>query len=455
MERKIYQSLVKWKENKEGTCLTIKGQRQVGKTYIVEEFARKNYANYIKIDFNQQPEFKKIFDRAIDVDSVIREISLRLTEVKIEPHSTLIFLDEIQECPKARSSLKWFSKDDRFDVITSGSMLGVTNTNVKRTGDGREPISPMGSEKVITLRSMDFEEYLWAAGFSKSILEGIKRKIASRDPLDESEMEVLSAHFRDYMIVGGMPASVDAFVREKSFARSGEKLDTILGDVVNDINRYNGPINALKTQRCFESIPEQLSFGNKKFHYSRLNDGGSRSSSEKYGENLLWIENAGYGNFCYAVESPQLPFKRIDDSFKVYLSDTGLLVRMMGRGAAVAIYDGKIEYNLGAVVENEVAECLVKCGYKPRFYRKRSGKNQMELDFVTEMLDQSVVIEVKSGKTRDASSISKVSEVFSVDRRIVLEEGNIFVDDDGMEHYPLFAAAFMNLLERDYDGPEF
>ena len=457
MKRKIYDELLKWKDDRQKTCLTIQGQRQVGKTYIIEKFAKENYGNFVEIDFTKMPEMEKAFERAVDVDSVIRELSIRLTDAVFEPGSTLIFLDEIQESDKARSSLKWFAQDGRYDVIASGSLLGVRNLNARKNKEKeKRPLSPMGYEKVLTMRSMDFEEYLWAIGFNTTILGDIKSKIRSRIPLDESELEIMSSHFRDYMIIGGMPASVRSFVDTKQYSESGKKLDIILGDIINDINRYNDPVNSVKTQRCFDSIPEHLSANNKKFQYSRLEkDSGSRASAEKYQENLLWIEGAGYGNFCFGLESPELPFRRIEDLFKVYLSDTGMLVRMMGVSAAMAIHDGRINYNAGAVVENEVAECLLKYGISPRFYRKNSGKNQMEIDFVIELLDESVAIEVKSGKSRDSPSVEKVNDVFKVDRRIMFDNGNICIDANGIEHYPLFAAAFIDLLRRKYDGPEF
>jgi len=457
VKRKIYDELLKWKDDKQNTCLTIKGQRQVGKTYIVEHFAKEFYPNFVEIDLTRTPEMAEAFKRAVDVDSVIRELSLRMDGVVFEPGSTLIFIDEIQECPEARASLKWFAQDDRFDVIASGSLLGVTNNSLRKKNEGDPtPLSPMGYETILTMRSMDFEEFLWARGFNRKILEEIKDRIKSRQRLDESELEVLNSHFRDYMIVGGMPAAVKAFVKTKQYSESGKQLDKILGDTINDINRYNNPINSMKTQRCFESIPEHLSSNNKKFQYSRLEKGtGSRASAAKYSENLLWIEGAGYGNFCYGLESPELPFKRIEDSFKVYLSDTGMLVRMMGKSAAIAVYEGDTKFNAGALMENVVAECLAKSNLKPRFYRKNSGKNQMEIDFVTELLGQSVCIEVKSGKDREAPSISKVSDVFKVDRRMMFAFDNIYVDEDGIEHYPLFVAAFFNFLQRDYIGPEF
>ena len=455
MKRKIYDQLLNWKNDRNGTCLTVKGQRQVGKTFIVEKFASENYRKVVKIDFSADSEFKSIFDEGRDVKSLVAAIELKLDLNPIVPEDTLIFFDEIQDCPAAHASLKQFAIDGRYHVIASGSLLGVTNV-LSRGKNADRPLSPMGYEKVVTMYPMDFEEFLWATGFPEDKLDSIKTNIADRTELTRTEIEAVSRRFRDYMIVGGMPAAVRDFVKSGSYAKAGIQQDIILSNVINDINRYNDPVNALKTQKCFESIPEQLSSSNKKFHYSRVDDAaGSRASAQKYFENLMWIEEAGYGNFCYALESPELPFKRIPDSFKVYLSDTGLMVRMMGRSAAIAVYDGRSDYNCGALTENVVAECLMKCGIKPRYYRKSSGSSQMEIDFVVELLDESAVIEVKSGKKRESPSIDKVNRVFKVDRRIKFENGNIHVDEDGMEHYPLFVAAFMNLLERKWEGPEF
>ncbi len=459
MDRKITSELLSWKEDKKGKCLTIQGQRQVGKTYIVKRFATDHYEHLVHIDFAKQPRMKEAFKEDLSVDTIIRKLSMLLERDDIVPGSTLIFLDEIQDCRNARTSLKSFAEDGRYDVISSGSLMGVSNRRKRRGDDDGEeppPLIPMGYEKVLTMRPMDFEEYLWAIGFPRNALERIKECISSRTALDPIELDIIGRHFRDHMIVGGMPESVRRFVEEGKYSSSGDALDAIIGSIADDINRYNDPINARKTFRCFESIPEQLSSNNKKFQYSRLEtDTGSRASSMKYSGNLLWIEGAGYGNFCYGLESPELPFERIDDSFKVYMSDTGILVRMMGRSAAMAIFDGDMRFNMGALMENVVAECITKCGYRPRFYRKSSGTNQMELDFVLDLLGECTVVEVKSGKTRTSPSLNKVGSVFKVDRRMIFEDGNIGVDENGVEHYPLFAAAFMNLLERKWEGPEF
>ena len=184
MKRKIYDELLSWKKDKQNTCLTIKGQRQVGKTYIVEQFGRENYEHFVEIYFSRMPQAELAFERGIDVDSVIRELSMRMDGTIIEPGNTLIFLDEIQECPKARASLKWFAQDGRYDVISSGSLLGVTNNNARRRKEGgSKPLSPMGYERILTMRSMDFEEYLWAVGFDERILGEIKDKIRARSPL--------------------------------------------------------------------------------------------------------------------------------------------------------------------------------------------------------------------------------------------------------------------------------
>ncbi len=455
MKRKIYDQLLSWKADRNGTCLTVKGQRQIGKTYIIEKFASDNYRHVVKIDFSVNPEFKSIFENGYDLGSLVSAIELKFGLDPIVPEDTLFFFDEIQDCPDAHASLKQFAIDGRYHVIASGSLLGVTNVMSHRKKDER-PLSPMGYERVLVMHPMDFEEYLWAVGFPIDKLDSVKKHISDRMELTSTELEVVSGHFRDYMIVGGMPAAVRDFVKNGSYAEAGIQQDNILSNVINDINRYNDPVNALKTQKCFESIPEQLSSGNKKYHYSRVENGtGSRGSAQKYFENLMWIEEAGYGNFCYALESPELPFRRIPDSFKVYFSDTGLLIRMMGRSAAIAVYDGRSEYNRGALTENVVAECLMKCGIKPHYYRKSSGTSQLEIDFVVDLLGESAVIEVKSGKSRESPSIEKAGRLFHVDRRIKLENGNIRMDEDGIEHYPLFVAAFIRLLEREWDGPEF
>ncbi len=448
LKRKMYDHLLEWKGRRH-KCLTVKGQRQVGKTYIIEAFGSNEYKDFIKIDFSRSDSAKRVFDGDLDVDTVLK--GLRLFTDENIPEGSLIFLDEIQECPRARSALKWFTEDGRFDVIASGSLLGI---DMIHTDGADRPLLPTGYEENITMHSMDFEEFLWAAGIQEDIIAEVRSDIRGGTPIHPAAYERLASLFRDFMITGGMPESVRAYADTKDFTESMRILDDIIQTCRNDINRYNTGSDILRTMRCFDSIAPQLADTNKKFMYSRLEDDGKRRSLDKYMNNLLWIKYAGYGNFCYSLDCPELPLKSHMnmDSFKVYLSDTGMLVRMYGDDTARAVYSKDASYNNGAIAENAVAECLMKSGYDPMYYRKTNGQNKMELDFVTVMGGSVCVIEVKSGKKRESPSLRKVASVFDIGRRIVFEDSNIIVDDEGVEHFPLFAAAF--IMDLDAETPK-
>ncbi|MBQ2050005.1 MAG: DUF4143 domain-containing protein, partial [Spirochaetales bacterium] len=245
-------------------------------------------------------------------------------------------------------------------------------------------------------------------------------------------------------IVGGMPEAVQAYADTNSFGEAGKVLDDILGTCIRDINRYNKGIDILKTTECFESIPGQLAQSNKKFMYSRITGEGSRRSSDTYMGNLIWIMQAGYGNCCYALTQPQLLLRSnmVKDHFKLYFSDTGMLLRKYGHNAEKAIFQGDMSVNIGALAENEVAECLMKAGIPPYYYSKRRNPGMMEIDFISECDGGVVAIEVKSGKQRDAPSIDKIGDYFKIDRKIKFEDTNVYTDEYGTEHYPIFAAAF-------------
>lgn len=461
LRRKVYDALLEWK-GRDHRPLLIKGQRQVGKTSIVEAFARENYDHLVEVDLSTNREVRSVFDGDLDADNVIRGLKLHFDPDDFVPGSTLIFLDEIQDCPRARTALKQLCIDGRFDIIASGSLLGVTDRRARPAGRSEEeraeeppPLLPMGYEEHLTMYSMDFEEFLWSRRYPQWAIDEARGCIRDGSSMDRNVLETMSRHFRDYMIVGGMPAAVDAFSKDGDYSSAGKVLDGIIATCRNDINRYNNPSDAAKTSDCFDSIPSQLSESNKKFTYSRVSEG--RGSAEKYGECLGWIRDAGYGNFCYNVRSPEHPLAgRVDTgSFKVYMSDTGLLMRMMGQGAARAIYGGDVSYNMGAVAENAVAEALLKSGYPPRYFKRTKGEDRMELDFVLEMGSEMNVIEVKSGKHRDSPSLNKVTRYWDIDRRIMLGNTNVDVDAGGVEHYPLFAASFVRDMEAPWDGPAF
>ena len=455
LRRKIYDRIMEWK-NRDHKCLLVKGQRQVGKTYIIEKFGRENYENVVILNFMKNADLKKIFEGNLDVDSILKALSMFLPEEKLIPGETLIILDEIQDCPRARTALKFFSIDGRFDVIATGSLLGVNIRRNKPMGEEYAPV-PVGFEEHMTMYSLDFEEFLWANGIRDDVIEDIRGCIERKEPLGPAYMDRLWNLFKDFMIIGGMPEAVQEFIDSKDYRTTGAIIDSLIESAKADMNRHNDPLMASKIVSCYTSIPSQLSESNKKFMYSRIDGTGSRKSSEMYSESLEWVVNAGYCNPCRKLSTIGSPLmsKEVRGQYKAYMSDTGMLMHMYDEATLRAIYSDDFSYNMGAVAENVVAECLVKAGYVPRYYSNNKGSGRMELDFVVGLGSEIVVLEVKSGKSREYPSLSKVPEYFNVDRRIVLERSDIHVTDDGVEHYPIFAAAFLESMEKPWDGPVF
>ena len=452
LKRKIYADLVEWK-NRAHRPLVISGQRQVGKTYIVREFASKEYENLVELNFSENPDDCRIFDGPLKPETILARISITHPGTRLDAGSTLIFLDEIQDCPRAYASLKFMSESG-FDIIASGSLLGIKMPNLSDDPDKINVLTPMGSEETVTMFALDFEEFLWAKGIREDMIETIRGCISGCRPIDDVILDSINAYYREYMIVGGMPASVSAFMDTGNFTGVRRVLTELNQSCLRDINRYNNGIDILKTTECYESIPDQLSESNKKFMYSRIRGEGSRKAADRYSENILWIKGAGYGNFCYSAKDLSLPLKSNRKAFKIYQSDTGMLINRYGDNCLKAIYEGKSDYNKGAIVENAVAEGLMKSGYVPRYYAVSKGKNHMEVDFVVETGDGICAIEVKSGKSRSAPSIDKARTAYNIARTIKLEDSNISKDEDGVEHYPLFAACFFRELEPEWDGPE-
>ena len=442
LERKILSKLVEW-TGREHKCLVLKGQRQVGKTYILDHFGKTYYSDYILLNLYEDPIARRIFEENSTVDEIVDSISLH-TNRTIEPRNTLIVLDEIQESTRARAMLKAFSNDKRYDVIASGSLLGVSDARLGKFKKTANPdLLPVGGEEHLTMYPLDFEEFLWAVGMKKSDIDRIRNSIRDRDPLKEVDMEIMDRRYRTYSIVGGMPKAVEMFV-ESGMAAAQRELKGILDTCINDINRYNSGVDVIKTQQCFGSIPRQLSSTNKRFQYSRIEDGGSRNASVKFRDNLLWIRYAGYGGFVSSLTAIRSPLHRFvePEVYKVYMSDSGLLMEMMGPDSRTAMMMGDTSYDFGAVTENVVASNLMKLGYPLYYYRNSNGDNRMELDLILEN-GGLVAIEVKTGAKREHPSLKKTLNDRNIYRRIIFEKGNIAVDENGIEHYPLFASAFL------------
>lgn len=448
LRRKIYDELVRWKSREDRCCLLVKGQRQVGKTTIIRKFAEDCYEHLVYMDLSEQRSLHHAFEGDLNVDMMIKGLKLFLDPNQFVPHETLIVIDEIQACPRARESLKPFSIDGRYDVIASRSLIDVVDRSESNA------LIPVGYEEQITMFGLDFEEFLWAKGIPEEIIDDVRECIRTRSPLNAAYMQAMSEAFRDYMIVGGMPQAVSRFIETGDYTAAGDVLDRIIESDITDIRKYNSDSDALKVEHCFNAIPSQLSQSNKRFMFSRLDDDRPRTASRKYSNGLFWIIKSGIGNPCFQLDSPEIPLiSHCDmDLFRIYMSDTGMLLHMMDLNARRAIYLGDTAVNMGAVAENVIAECLMKGGYPRYFYRKNKGPDMMEIDFVIELGTEIAAIEVKSGKTREAPSIGKIGRFHHIDRRIVFHKGNI-AEENGIEMYPLFAASFLRDMEKGWDGP--
>ena len=435
LKRKVFDALNKWRSEPHHKSVLLKGQRQVGKTYIVREFG-KTYDHFVEFDFIANPNEKSIFEGSLDADALIGKMKLYRNPKDFVPGSTLIFLDEVQECPQARTALKQFTMDGKYDVIASGSLLGVSELH------RNDSSVPVGYETHIEMRPLDFEEFLWAAGIEESAIEQVRGSISSYVSIESTYLKVFESKFREYLLVGGMPEAVQKYVDTKDIMSAHEVIEDIMQSALSDINRYNEGVDKIKVTECFKSIPHQLDQTNKKFMYSRISGGQSRKSAEKYMDNLLWIKAAGYGIFSYSLCGLELPMREDRGSFRVYLSDVGMLCHMYGNSVMRAILESDYSVNEGAIAENAVATCLFRPGHDLMYYNKNGGEDRMELDFIIDTKYGMTAVEVKSGTDKTAKSMIKASSFFK-DNRIMFRDGNV-CDEEGIRAYPIFAAAFID-----------
>ena len=437
LRRKITDALMEWKSRPKRKSLLVRGARQVGKTYSIDDFGRKNYSSYIYINFEKDPSYASIFAGSKDVDSIATRMSLFFPEAAFIPGDTLIFLDEIQNCPDARVSFKFFTMDGRYDVIGTGSLMGVRYKEVSSY--------PVGYEETMDMSSLDFEEFLWAMGVKEEIIRDVRGSLVERRPMDGLFLDKLDEHLRWHMIVGGMPEAVEAFRETGHLGNVAKVQREIISSYLDDIAKYAPAAEKNKVLSSFHSIPGQLAKSNKKFFYAHVED-KKGSKYDTYGNSLLWLKEAGIISLCHNLSEPALPLamNRRDNAFKVYMRDTGLLVAMMEEGVARAILSEELSVNEGAIMENMVGDMLAKEGYD-LFYFERKGT--LEVDFVLNLNGVATAVEVKSGNNRQSKSLDSVmSEKYKVRRGIKLEGTNTFIDEKGVEHYPLFAASFMRSM---------
>ena len=430
MKRKIETQLLEWKENHNKKCLLVKGARQVGKTYIIDKFARENYKYYTYLNFDENPAYKTIFDGDLDVETLIKQISLRVPGAELEPNETLLFLDEIQNCPRARTALKFLAIDGRFDVVASGSMLGIHYKDV--------PSYPVGYVDYLDLYSMDFEEFLWANGVKETSIEDIRGYFERHEAVPEAMHEKMLELFREYIVVGGMPRVVWEFVNTHNFAKVINLQRGIISDYTDDIAKYAEGAEKAKARACFLSIPKHLSKDYKKFRYSLVEP---KATYRKYGGSLMWLYDAGIINFCYNLSEPELPLEgnAKSDAFKVYMRDTGLLVAMLEDGSAEDIIDGNLGIYKGAIYENIIADIFAKSG-KKLYYFERDSK--IEMDFFIRYQKIATAVEVKSAEKATSKSMTAIIQNYGVAHGIKLSTKNVS-GNDVVESLPLYMAMFL------------
>ncbi len=408
------------------------GIRQCGKTFIAQHFANENYKKVVYINFIKQPEFITAFLGSKAVDDILLNLSTLIKGVTFTPGDTCFIFDEIQECPEARTSLKFFKEDGRFDVIATGSLLGVQGYGNDKKKQHRKLVLnqdlginsvPVGSEEIIEMYPLDFEEFLWANGINEEIIESLKRFYREEIPVPAGIHVAMRKLLNLYVAIGGLPEPINAFLNTNNMNEVGKAYKSILKEYRDDMVKYAPDKDKPHIRECFNSIPKQLAKENKKFQYSKIKPGGR---SESYLGSLQWLEDAGIICRCYNTDITGLPMEgnAKDNVFKVYLADIGLLVEMLGSSTRADILQGNLGGFKGAIYENLMADTLHKKAQNLYYFQKDSG---LELDFLVRMNGECVPLEVKakSAKSKSAKTVLSHPEKYQVKHIIKFGDYNI------------------------------
>ena len=393
LRRKIDDYLIEWKKNENRLPLIIKGARQIGKTNAIRNFGKNNYKTFIEINFALQPQFKTIFEEGFEVDNIIKNITLKMPEIELNENETLIFFDEMQECVSTATSLKSFKEDGRYDVICSGSLMGINYNEIESNS--------VGNKEDYVMKSLDFEEFLWAKGYKSEQIEDLYNHMIELKPLSNMMYDVMMSNFKEYMIVGGMPAIVSRFVQNKNFSGILKMQQQILLDYEEDITKYAGGLDKTKILNCYRKIPVFLGNENKKFQISKIANG---ARNREYVGVIEWLANAGIVNVSYAMEQACLPLKGNynPDNYRLYFADTGLLIGSLDEEVQEDLRNNEnMNTYKGALYENIVSDMLVKEGYNLYFYKDDSKK--IEMDFMVRDKNSLIPIEVKANNNATIS----------------------------------------------------
>ncbi len=404
LKRKIYSRLLDWKHRRHHEhikkCLLVKGARQVGKSFIIREFGQREYESFVCIDFFRQPDLKYIFDGDLTSEEILKRITAHIRDFRLIPGSTLIFLDEIQRCGNARTAIKFLAEDMRFDVISSGSLMGLTYGEDDDETTEVPASVPVGYETQITMYSLDFEEFLWAYGYDDSAVSVLRSYFESGETIPEAVHQKYESLFREFMVVGGMPEVVADFAVHKDFNRVDSIQNDIIAEYRDDISKHAKGREKQLVRMCYDAVPKQLAKELKKFQYSTVEKGQTR---RKYGGSVQWLKDSEIVNACYNIHEPYLPLmaNANEEQFKLYLNDTGLLCCMYGFETKLAVLKDTIRGNArGGIYENIIAECLLKQGYTLYYFKPDS---EHEIEFLIEKNGEVIPVEVKAGNNPTVS----------------------------------------------------
>ncbi|MBR0417660.1 MAG: ATP-binding protein [Erysipelotrichaceae bacterium] len=434
LKRKAETLLKEWKNKKDRKCLIVQGARQVGKTFLIEHFGEENYGEVLEINFKQLISAADLFNGDLNIETIVNGLKFRFPEKKIIPGRTLIFLDEIQECPEAISSLKFWAIDNRYDVIASGSLPGI---DYKRASS-----YPVGYVDYIHMHALDFEEFLWGLGISEDMIGSLKDCFESRRSVPDPINRQMMNYYREYIAVGGMPEVVGEYVRSKDFREVDRIQRALLQGYQYDIVHYATAEEKIKAEKCYLSLSRQLlDKENHKFQYKELEHGGR---AQKYYSSIEWLLKADIIQLCRFVSAVRYDLDDYarDDFFRAYTTDLSLLISMKDLSLKQHIIENTLSGNTkGGLYECAVADALYKKDYSLYFYKNDSTKK--EIDFLIQKQGNVVPIEVKSSNTRASSLNSLIKNNPEISLAYKLIDGNVGINEEGIVTIPLYMGMFI------------
>jgi hypothetical protein len=430
LKRKITEQLIDWKINPDRNVLFLKGPRGVGKTTAVENFAKEHYDYFIHINFEKYPLYKSIFSGSLDMGTLTKQITLKMQTNKLVAGKTLIFLDEIHLCPRAREAAFTFINEQRFDVIEATSLFGTNPDKFDPT--------PLSYETLIEVMSLDFEEFLWASGVSELTINEVYNHFLNLKPIPASLHIEFMNLFREYMVVGGMPAVVDSFIHKHNFKALIKEQAKIIKDYEHDIDSSLKKVDRNKVRLTFNSLPSQLVKDNKKFQYGVVE---LKGNARKFESSVLWLYDADMIHISFQLEELMLPFANHArfDIFKVYYKDIGLLTGQLGQVAQQAIIDGDIHIYNNAVLESTIADLLYKQGYRLYYFTKNTT---LHMEFMFKYKGEVTALSVNEADNTKAKALTSLIENHDLKHAIELTTQNMEISEQ-IHRYPIYCVMFL------------